>query len=290
MENAQSTSSAESKKKSSESFNPSVLIWVIAGILVLVAGWFGIRALFAPFSVYRVTLIDAPKEVPVGTIATFTWRVDGASTTISSTAVQLGLTSVPGDLTKETKPGDTAYTEMVQDFANGQFNIPLQFVGNIRLPKVGKYYFRVHALVNDKHYWSPEYSLDVVPADYKVSLVDAPKEIAAGKVGTFTWRVDGPATVIKETAVFFGTLSTPGKLGKEVKPVDTEYRDMVHDFENGSYDVPIQFVGNAKVATPGAYFFRVHALVNGENYWTDEFTFDSKVVQEPTSATSSGSR
>lgn len=261
-----------------------VYVWVIGALLLLVGGWFGFKMLIAPFAEYRITLVDGPKEAMVGVNATFTWRVDGPATTINHTSVHFGSASNPGELGKEVKPADTRYTDLIKDFANGNYSIPLQFVGNIQLAAPGTYYYRVHAAVKDKNYWSPEYTIEVKPAAYAIKLIDGPKEIGAGDVATFTWRLDGPPTKINHTSVHFGTTSNPGVLDKKTAPADTSYEDLVKDFASGTFDVPLLYVGNAKIATAGAYFYRAHAIINGEHYWTDEqqLTVNKKTKPTPT--------
>ncbi|MBI3379464.1 fibronectin type III domain-containing protein [Candidatus Gottesmanbacteria bacterium] len=269
--------------------------WIFGGIILLIAAWFGYKALISSVEDYKVTLVDAPKQVDSGSIATFTWRVDGPPTTINHTSVHMGLTSNPGDLTKEVKPADTKYTDMITDFANGKYNIPLQFVGNTKMGKVGKYYYRVHALVNDKNYWSDEASFDVVKGmtsttsgDYKISVLYPPKsvtlpvlpkdekEATMGGTVTFTWRIDGPPTAINNTTVYYGLTSSPGTFNRDVKPSDTKYADFVKDFINGKFDIPLQFVGNTKITDPGTYYYRVYALINGKDYWSAESSFTAK--------------
>lgn len=260
-------------------------VWIIGAILLLIGGWFGLNTIISSFEDYRVILVDASKEAAPGSTITFTWKINGPPATINHTAVYLGTVSTLGEFGKDVGPEDTKYTDFTKDFADGKYDIPLQFVGNIKMDSVGKYYFRVYALIKDKHYWSDEYSLEVKPVDYKVSVIDAPTQVAigdipagatAGKTVTFTWQIEGLPTTINSTAVHFGQVSTPGSLGKEVKPEDTQYTDFVREFADGEYDVPLRFVGNADFATPGQYFFRVHALINGQNYWTDEGTFEVK--------------
>jgi hypothetical protein len=142
-------------------FTTNKIVWVVGAIILLVIGWFGLQAIIGPVDNYKVTLIDAPKEVVAKGIATFTWRIDGPPTQIHSTAVRMGTTSNSGDLGREVKPADTKYTDFVKDFANGDFSIPLQFIGNTPVTTVGTYYFRVHATIKDKQYWSDEYTFEV---------------------------------------------------------------------------------------------------------------------------------
>lgn len=253
------------------------LLWIIGGVILLVVGLFGLKMLLSPAQDYRITLVDAPKDVTTTGVATFTWKIDGPPATINKTEVYLGQESVPGELGKDVKPTDTKYTEILKDFSDGNYGIPLQFVGNMGLSKPGKYYYRLYASVKDKNYWTDEYTIDVTLPTYKAFLVDGTKEVTVGGVATFTWRVDGTPTTIVHTAVHYGLVSTPGTFGKDAKPEDTKYTDMVKEFANGKFNIPLQFVGNtSKLNTAGTYYFRVHALINGENYWGDEGTFEVK--------------
>ena len=273
---------AEEKEnqESAVDFSANKLVWIAGAIILLIAGYFGLRAIFASMESFRVTLVDAPKEVNSNTVATFTWRIDGPSTTINQTTVRLGTASQTGELGKDVKPENTSYNLAVQDFINGNFNIPLQFVGNIALTDPGVYYYRVYGLIKDKHYWSDEYSLEVKVPEYKVVLLDAPPEAVEDEVFSFTWRVEGLATTINHTSVHYGTKSTAGDLVKTVKPDDTDYTDLVKDFAAGNFNIPLQFVGNTTIAKPGTYYYRGHAIINGEHYWTEEKTLTVKSAKE----------
>ncbi len=253
----------------------SKLVLLLGVVILLVGGFIGVKVLVSSKN-YKVLLIDAPKEVTVGKVSTFTWNVDGPPATISHTAAHFGLVSNPGELGKDVKPADTKYTEMVADFASGQFNIPLRFVGNTTIANPGTYYFRIHAVIDGKNYWTDEYTFSAKELSYSVSLSNAPTSTTSDVVTNFTWFVDGPPTVINHTAVHFGSVSSPGVLGENVVPEDTEYTNSVKDFITGEYNIPLQFVGNVTIATPGTYFYRAHAVVGGKNYWTDEYSLEVK--------------
>lgn len=264
-------------------------LWIFGGIILLIAAWFGYKTLISSVEDYKVSLVDAPKQIDTGGTATFTWRVDGPPASINHTSVHMGLESNPGELAKDIKPGDTKYTEMVSDFANGDYNVPLQFIGNIKMLKEGKYFFRVHALIKDKNYWSDEFTFDVVKSsgEHKISILYPPKsltlpvlpadkEATIGGVVTFTWRIDGPSTTINHTTIYYGLVSNPGVMTAVIRPADTKYTDFVKDFDNGNYNIPLQFVGNTTIKIAGTYYFRGYTIINGKNYWTDEYTFTAK--------------
>lgn len=267
----------EEKKTEDTSVSPSqnIYIWIVAAILLLIGGWFGWNMLFGGGGEYTVTLVDAPKVATIGA-ATFTWRVDGPPAVIPNTEVYFGQVSNPGELGKDVLPSDTKYTDFVKDFADGKYNVPLQFVGNTAgMTTAGTYYFRVHATINKNNYWTDEYTLEVKKPDYSVSLLNYPKDVTVKTLAAFTWRVDGPqATTINHTSIHFGTESSPGELGKEVKPADTTYTDLVKDFVEGKYNIPLQFVGNVKFTKLGTYYLRAHAIVNDQNFWTQEYSLE----------------
>ncbi|KKS96350.1 MAG: hypothetical protein UV73_C0011G0022 [Candidatus Gottesmanbacteria bacterium GW2011_GWA2_43_14] len=265
---------ADEDKESGTELRGNKLIWLAGAVVLLIAGWFGLRAIFGSMESYKVTLIDAPNEVNAGTTATFTWRVDGPATTINQTAIRLGSVSQPGELGKDVKPENTQYSLFVQDFASGEFNIPLQFVGNIAMPNPGVFYYRVQALVKDKNYWSDEYTLEVKQPEYKVSIVDAPTQGTEGSVLTFTWDVSGVPTTINHTSVHFSTESTPGELAKNVAPDATSYEDLIQDFAKGTYNIPFRFIGNHTFDDAGTLYYRAHAIINNEHYWTEEKTIE----------------
>lgn len=231
---------------------------------------------------YKIFLVYAPKELVEGSIATFTWDVDGPPATFSHTAVYLGTNSTPGSLSNKATPQDTRYTHLVSDFTQGDFKTPQRFVGNIQLTSVGTYYFRAYAQIDGKNYWTDEYSLEVTPRqeakaketkEYSIILIYSPKEIKVGNIATFTWDVSGATTTISHTAIYFGEESKSGNLNTQVRPQDTPYNDLVNDFVDGKYNIPLRFIGNKQISAPGKYYFRGYAQIDGKNLWTDEYSF-----------------
>ncbi len=57
-----------------------------------------------------VTVIDGPASLIEGDMASFTWYVDAAPTTIRTTTVYYGTTSDPGVLVTQAAPEQTQYT------------------------------------------------------------------------------------------------------------------------------------------------------------------------------------
>jgi hypothetical protein len=266
----------ETEKGEQTNTTQNKLFWIIGCVILLIIGWFSWRLIFGSED-YKVSLVNAPSETVSGGVTTFTWRIDGPSATTNHTAVYYSTISDPGVFDKTVKPQDTKYTDFVRDFSNGKYNIPLQFIGNTTIKNPGKYYFRIYAVIKDKNYWSDEYTLEVKPAgDYKIMVVNIPKDLTAGSMATFTWDISGVATILNQTTIYYGEESTPGKLDVTVRPADTKYTEYFKDFVKGKYNIPYRFVGNEKIAIPGSYFYRGYAEINGKHYWTDEGTFEVK--------------
>lgn len=151
----------ETKKLPETAAATSKNFWIIGAVILVLFGLIAAKILLFPTENYKLTLIDGPKSIKPGSTTTFTWRVDGPPVSIVHTSVYLGTESAPGELGKEIHPVDTKYTESVKDFMYGKFNIPLQFIGNVKIDKPGTYYFRIHATIKDKNYWSDEEVMEV---------------------------------------------------------------------------------------------------------------------------------
>lgn len=151
----------ETKKQPETATATSKNFWIIGAVILVLFGLFTAKLLLFPSENYKITLVDAPKSIKPGSVTTFTWRVDGPPSSIVHTAVYLGKESLPGELGNDIHPADTKYTESVKDFMFGKFNIPLQFIGNVKIDAPGIYYFRVHATIKDKNYWSDEETMEV---------------------------------------------------------------------------------------------------------------------------------
>lgn len=224
-----------------------------------------------------IALVDGPGELVEGDIATFTWHVGGPTKIIHTTTIYYGTTSAPGALGDYITPGDAHYTYQLKDFLQGDYAVPLRFVGSINQLTPGTYFYRAYAAIDGKHYWSGEHTFVVKPRPkHEIKLLQYPSSVSAGGIATFTWEIDGPATTTGFTAIVGGKQSKPGTLEASVDIPKTPYAIMVQDFINGTYNVPLRFIGNAKVQDAGVYYFRALAFINGKNIWSDEYSFTAK--------------
>lgn len=112
-----------------------------------------------------------------------------------------------------------------------------------------------------------------IPVVHNVSIRDFTAEVMEDEPVTFTWAVEGPSRTIRKTAVYYGIVSVPGQLSREIGPENTVYSGMLRDFADGRYIIPLQFIGSVRIPTAGIYFARAYALVDGKHYWSNEFSF-----------------
>jgi hypothetical protein len=220
---------------------------------------------------HSLVVVNAPKDITEGDNASFTWQVNGFPKIIHTTTIYYGTTSqsVPNIITAA--PKDTPYTESIKDFMQGEYATPLQFIAGTHIATPGTYYFRAYALIDGVHYWSPEQAF-VVKAlpHYDLKIVDPPKEIGIGKNIAFTWDVYGPSGTSGFTAIVGGKTSKSEALNWSIDIPKTPYSILVPDFTQGSFNVPLRFIGNKVLTEPGTYYYRAILFINGRNFWSDE--------------------
>lgn len=107
-----------------------------------------------------------------------------------------------------------------------------------------------------------------------VTFLDGPGEdLTEGGNASFTWYIDSPPVSIHTTTVYFGTTSDPGVLVTQASPEQTRYTRALQDFMDGTYGVPLRFVGSIPVSTAGTYFYRGYARIGEKHYWSSERSF-----------------
>lgn len=222
-----------------------------------------------------VSFVNTPGNLMEGNFATFTWFVDGPPMTIYTTTVYYGTVSTSGALNTDVLPLNTKYTQSVSDFLNGQYGIPLQFIGNAKMVTPGTYFARAYAYVNGKNYWSDERVFAVAPVPKnEIRVVDYPTRIEKDAVATFTWEIIGPVASTGYSVIVGGKVSNPGTLDESTEISSTSYNLIfVADFTSGIYTIPIRFIGNGLFSDTGTYYFRAFTWIKGKNIWSDEHSF-----------------
>jgi len=222
---------------------------------------------------YTLSLDSIPSDITEGNTGSFTWSINGLTKIIHATVIYYGTTSTAGTLTTSATPEDTHYTYVLKDFADGNYTVPLTFVGNAVISSSETYYVRAYALIDGKHYWSSEHSFTVkaIPKN-EIAMVNYPSQLSVGQTGTFTWQITGPSATIGYTTIVASKESKSGSLDSTIGIPQTPYSELVKDFTNGPFTVPLTFVGNASFSTTGKYYCRAYTYINGKYIWSDEFT------------------
>ena len=99
---------------------------------------------------------------------------------------------------------------------------------------------------------------------------------ASGRAGSpvpLTWGVQAPVgAVATHTAIHWGTNSVAGELGTDVGPGAAGYPNLLPDYAQGSFALPRTFTGAVTFPAAGTYSYRAHAIIDGKNYWSPEYT------------------
>ncbi|MDP1722068.1 MAG: hypothetical protein Q8L37_02555 [Candidatus Gottesmanbacteria bacterium] len=106
-----------------------------------------------------------------------------------------------------------------------------------------------------------------------VTVIDGPGDLIEGDMASFTWYVDVMPTTIRTTTIYYGTTSDPGVLVTQAAPDQTQYTRALQDFMDGTYGVPLRFVGSIPINAPGTYYYRGYARIGEKHYWSSERSF-----------------
>jgi len=119
--------------------------------------------------------------------------------------------------------------------------------------------------MEDKAGDAMEVSVSGITADVRIYTV-----MTKGDIIEFFWEVKtSEDTTILHTAVHFSTKSHPGSLGTDINPANSGYESLTSDYASGSFTVPKSFT--ASIIPPSdPFYYRVHAIVDGKNYWSEE--------------------
>ncbi len=137
--------------------------WWIGGAIVLAVivliTWAGTREEPQRGAVgTRVAMSAPPASGRAGIPVPLTWDVQAPVGAIAThTAIHWGTNSVAGALGMDVTPSAAGYPNVLPDYAQGSFGLPRTFTGAVTFPASGTYYYRAHAIIDGKNYWSPEY-------------------------------------------------------------------------------------------------------------------------------------
>ncbi len=110
------------------------------------------------------------------------------------------------------------------------------------------------------------------PAQPTVEFSSIPETAEAKLPFLVLWKVNsGTPMEISHTAVHYGTKSVPSPQSPSDYPSITE-------IQTGTS--PKEFSSNIKVDWPGKYYLRSHAIINGQDIWSEEKVLDVRTGDE----------
>ncbi len=114
---------------------------------------------------------------------------------------------------------------------------------------------------------------EVVRNDSTIRVVYAPKEVKKDKAFSLAWGLNavGDVTETTHTAVYYDTVSRAGTLNTDATPEQAGYASFTKDFIGKNHPVPQTFTIDFTAEQTGELFFRALAVIDGKNYWTDEY-------------------
>ncbi len=105
-----------------------------------------------------VFLVSTYEVVPAGEPTEFSWAVEAPEGGFAlHTAIHFGRESHPAVFDLAVNPEESGYPNLTRDYLSGKFSLPNRFFASITFTEAGDYFMRVHAVVDSKNYWSPEY-------------------------------------------------------------------------------------------------------------------------------------
>ena len=115
-----------------------------------------------------VYFVNAPENAIIGDFANITWAVDGADEKTQHTAIHYDYASHPGKLGTDVTVNASGYEKLTPEFANKSYNLPKTFSAKIQLTQTGTLYYRAHAVIDDKNYWTEERNIIITPRPVEV--------------------------------------------------------------------------------------------------------------------------
>lgn len=92
------------------------------------------------------------------------WEIGSElSRTITHTAIHYDIKSHPETFTFEDGPQDSGYPFLTTEYTLGNFSVPGEFTAGFIVPNTANnIYFRAHAIIDGKNYWTEEQSIGIV--------------------------------------------------------------------------------------------------------------------------------
>jgi len=107
-----------------------------------------------------------------------------------------------------------------------------------------------------------------VTQEPSVNLLSYPSTAITDEEVTLSWSMGTPSNVqATHTAIHYSTVSQPGNFGFDVTPSDSGYAELTTEYASGNFQAG---TFETILTLTETTYFRAHAIINGNNYWTDE--------------------
>ncbi len=225
----------------------------------------------------QITFEASPTSAAAGQEIAISWKVSGEAAQIQHTAIHYGPQSVSNPTGPRDYPSATTF-----QCQTTPCSIPNTFSARLKIDTPGTYYYRAHIIIDEKDVWSEEKAITIVaqaqatqpPAPAPeggstITITSAPASAATSQEVAISWRIDGKNATIPHTAVHYGTSSVANPAGPADYPLASTFLCTTRPCK-----IPGQFLANIKINETGTYYYRAHAIIDGENIWSEEKTIE----------------
>ena len=222
-----------------------------------------------------VGVINAPDSAKVGHSFEINWKVNNpGEVEIPHTAIHYGPESQSEPLTT------TSYTYLTKPKSG---KIPAEFSAGLTINETGTTYFRAHAVIEGKNYWSDEMTVTISEttdetarsSEPSIKVTSYPSSVDGEADYTIKWEVSGGTSGdIGHTAIHWGFSSASADIANYPR---------VSQILTGK--TPQGFSSILKSPAGGSIFFRAHAIVDGIHVYSDEYKI---TIIVPTSGNGGG--
>jgi len=125
------------------------------------------------------------------------------------------------------------------------------------------------------NYLQARKNLSSRPSQFSIELINPPFQTESKIATPFTWKVDTDSDFKTQlTSLYYSPISSPGALTTYDSPEAVNYPYHLPDYERGQFQLPDSFDANIYFSSPGTYFLRAYARINGNHYWSNEYTLN----------------
>jgi len=105
-----------------------------------------------------------------------------------------------------------------------------------------------------------------------IDIISSSNASKAHERTQFVWQINASDSVnVKSTAIYYSYESSPSALPANISPQQASYEHHSDDYSYGKFALPDSFDAAIVFPAPGMVYYRIHAQVDKDNYWTPEY-------------------